>query len=180
MFLSPTSAGVLWVHTLFSLLYLCITVIFVVHYSLKLGKYQQELVSPLLPEAGKVSARIGKSTTPWSWESISKNWLSLLLSLLVKYLYTRSSIILVPFPYTREPGNEALLYQGFVCPHDTVEPDGDGPVDSKDCTQRRHLTSPAVSHSYQWVVFMIIWINWWHSGCVTKEMWLTVCSCIQN
>ena len=41
---SPVSAGVLWVHTLFSLLYLCITVIFVVHYSLKLGKTQQELV----------------------------------------------------------------------------------------------------------------------------------------
>ena len=49
MFLSPPSASVLWVHTLFSLLYLCITVIFVVHYSLKLGKYQQELVkSPLV------------------------------------------------------------------------------------------------------------------------------------
>jgi len=45
MSLTPTSAGVLWVHTLFSLVYLCITALFVIHYSLKLGKYQQDYVS---------------------------------------------------------------------------------------------------------------------------------------
>ena len=33
------SSGVLWVHTLLSLLYLIITTLFMIHYSLQLGKY---------------------------------------------------------------------------------------------------------------------------------------------
>lgn len=38
-------SGVLWVHTAFSLVYLCLAVVFMVHFSLRLGKLQQDYVS---------------------------------------------------------------------------------------------------------------------------------------
>ena len=42
----PHSSGVLWLHTIFSLLYLVVTGIFTIHYSLQLGKHQQDCVRP--------------------------------------------------------------------------------------------------------------------------------------
>ncbi|XP_064394060.1 calcium permeable stress-gated cation channel 1-like [Halichondria panicea] len=38
----PSESGVLWVHTAFSLVYLCLAVVFMVHFSLRLGKLQQD------------------------------------------------------------------------------------------------------------------------------------------
>ena len=42
--------SVLWVHTLFSLLYLVITGLFMIRFSLKLGKFQQDMVQHISHE----------------------------------------------------------------------------------------------------------------------------------
>lgn len=38
----PPGSGVLWLHTIFSIIYLCVTVVFMIRFTLKLGKFQQE------------------------------------------------------------------------------------------------------------------------------------------